>query len=306
VCIVSVIMATYKEEEKYLREAIESILNQTYSRFEYIIILDNPDNKQHINIIKEYAAADSRIKFIINEENKGLTTSLNRGLTLAKGKYICRMDADDIAINDRIEKQLEYLISNNYDLIGGLTDVICESGEQMYSIKKLPINSTQIQKALKYNNCIPHPTWFAKRDIFDKLNGYRDICACEDYDLLIRASLAGYRLCNINYTVLKYRMTSNSISRSNLYEQYLYMKYITAEYSKGNVANVDEAITFVNKNNTERKSNNYSIANQYFNEMLINLNNKKICPFITNGLKLLFCSKSYVNKIYRLFRVSSL
>jgi len=299
-------MATYKEEEKYLREAIESILNQTYSRFEYIIILDNPDNKQHIRIIKDYASIDNRIKFMINEENKGLTSSLNRGLKLAKGKYICRMDADDIAIKDRIEKQLEYLVTNNYDLIGGLTDVISESGEQMYSIKKIPFNPTQVQTGLKYNNCIPHPTWFAKRDIFDKLNGYRDIRACEDYDLLIRASLAGFKLCNINYTVLKYRMTSNSISRSNLFEQYLYMKYITAEYSKGNVANVDEAIAFVNKKNTERKSNNYSLANQNFNQMLKNLNNKKVFLFIINGVKLVFCSKSYVNKIYRLFRVSLL
>ena len=108
-CLVSIIMSTYKEEEIFLRQAIESILNQSYKDFEYIIILDNPDNNLHIRIIKEYANLDKRIKFYVNEKNMGLTASLNKGLGLAKGKYICRMDADDISINKRIENQKRYL-----------------------------------------------------------------------------------------------------------------------------------------------------------------------------------------------------
>ena len=80
---VSVIMATYKEPENQLRRSIESILNQTYKAFEYIIILDNPDNSDHIRIIKEYQQKDNRIQFHINEKNQGLTYSLNRGMQTA-------------------------------------------------------------------------------------------------------------------------------------------------------------------------------------------------------------------------------
>ena len=85
---VSVIMATYKEPENQLRRSIESILNQTYKAFEYIIILDNPDNSDHIRIIKEYQQKDNRIQFHINEKNQGLTYSLNRGLSYARQIYL--------------------------------------------------------------------------------------------------------------------------------------------------------------------------------------------------------------------------
>ena len=104
---VSVIMATYKEPENLLRQAIESILNQSYKDFEFIIILDNPGNKEHIEIVKSYQKQDSRIRFYINEKNAGLTATLNRGIELSRGKYICRMDADDISMPERIQDQKE-------------------------------------------------------------------------------------------------------------------------------------------------------------------------------------------------------
>ena len=132
---VSVIMATYKEPENQLRRSIESILNQTYKAFEYIIILDNPDNSDHIRIIKEYQQKDNRIQFHINEKNQGLTYSLNRGLSYANGKYICRMDADDISVPERLQWQKEYLEKCNVDLIGGITQVIDEE-EKVIPSKK--------------------------------------------------------------------------------------------------------------------------------------------------------------------------
>ena len=85
----SVIMATYKEEIRLLKQSIESILHQTYKDFEYIIILDNPNNLEHIELINQYVEKDKRIRFYINEKNIGLTNTLNKGLSLVKGKYIC-------------------------------------------------------------------------------------------------------------------------------------------------------------------------------------------------------------------------
>ena len=294
-CLVSVIMSTYKEEEIFLRQAIESILNQTYKDFEYIIILDNPDNNLHIRIIKEYANLDKRIKFYVNEKNMGLTASLNKGLGLAKGKYICRMDADDISINKRIENQKRYLEENNYDLIGGISQMIDENGKSIYSIKKVPTNMDKIKKALRYNQIISHPTWFGKKEVFEKLNGYRNMPLCEDYDFTLRAVLNGYKISNIDETVLKYRMTSSSISRSNLYEQYLFARFITKKYSKNKIADIKEAKQYVNNHNDDRKAKRYLKANARFNIALKDIEEKRYFKFIIDGILLTFTSFNFFN-----------
>lgn len=304
-CLVSVIMSTYKEEEIFLRQAIESILNQTYKDFEYIIILDNPDNNLHIRIIKEYANLDKRIKFYVNEKNMGLTASLNKGLGLAKGKYICRMDADDISINKRIENQKRYLEENNYDLIGGISQMIDENGKSIYSIKKVPTNMDKIKKALRYNQIISHPTWFGKKEVFEKLNGYRNMPLCEDYDFTLRVVLNGYKISNIDETVLKYRMTSSSISRSNLYEQYLFARFITKKYSKNKIADIKEAKQYVNNHNDDRKAKRYLKANARFNIALKDIEEKRYFKFIIDGILLTFTSFNYLDKIYRFVKVSS-
>lgn len=304
-CLVSIIMSTYKEEEFFLRQAIESILNQSYKDFEYIIILDNPDNNLHIRIIKEYANLDKRIKFYVNEKNMGLTASLNKGLGLAKGKYICRMDADDISINKRIENQKRYLEENNYDLIGGISQMIDENGKSIYSIKKVPTNMDKIKKALRYNQIISHPTWFGKKEVFEKLNGYRNMPLCEDYDFTLRAVLNGYKISNIDETVLKYRMTSSSISRSNLYEQYLFARFITKKYSKNKIADIKEAKQYVNNHNDDRKAKRYLKANARFNIALKDIEEKRYFKFIIDGILLTFTSFNYLDKIYRFVKVSS-
>lgn len=304
-CLVSIIMSTYKEEEIFLRQAIESILNQTYKDFEYIIILDNPDNNLHIRIIKEYANLDKRIKFYVNEKNMGLTASLNKGLGLAKGKYICRMDADDISINKRIENQKRYLEENSYDLIGGISQMIDENGKSIYSIKKVPTNMDKIKKALRYNQIISHPTWFGKKEVFEKLNGYRNMPLCEDYDFTLRAVLNGYKISNIDETVLKYRMTSSSISRSNLYEQYLFARFITKKYSKNKIADIKEAKQYVNNHNDDRKAKRYLKANARFNIALKDIEEKRYFKFIIDGILLTFTSFNYLDKIYRFVKVSS-
>ena len=304
-CLVSIIMSTYKEEEIFLRQAIESILNQSYKDFEYIIILDNPDNNLHIRIIKEYANLDKRIKFYVNEKNMGLTASLNKGLGLAKGKYICRMDADDISINKRIENQKRYLEENNYDLTGGISQMIDENGKSIYSIKKVPTNMDKIKKALRYNQIISHPTWFGKKEVFEKLNGYRNMPLCEDYDFTLRAVLNGYKISNIDETVLKYRMTSSSISRSNLYEQYLFARFITKKYSKNKIADIKEAKQYVNNHNDDRKAKRYLKANARFNIALKDIEEKRYFKFIIDGILLTFTSFNYLDKIYRFVKVSS-
>ena len=302
--MISVIMSTYKEDERLLRESIESILNQTYRDFEYIIILDYPDNDVHKSVIEEYALKDDRIHFYINEKNMGLTDSLNRGLSLCHGEYIARMDADDISLPDRLERQMKYLEKNHYDLIGGITEMINENGSLLYSIKSVPTDPKKINKALRYSQCIAHPTWLGKKEVFEKNAGYRHMPLCEDYDFTLRAVLNGFVISNLNEAVLKYRMTSNSISRSNLFEQYLYMSYITNEYKNKGIASVDKAYAYVQQHLNEKDSDKYLKANVIFNRMLQEMSDKQLLPFIKDGFCLLFSSKYYLNKIYRFMMLS--
>lgn len=302
--MISVIMSTYKEDERLLRESIESILNQTYRDFEYIIILDYPDNDVHKSVIEEYAFKDNRIHFYINEKNMGLTDSLNRGLSLCHGEYIARMDADDISLPNRLERQMKYLEKNHYDLIGGITEMINENGSLLYSIKSVPTDPKKINKALRYSQCIAHPTWLGRKEVFEKNAGYRHMPLCEDYDFTLRAVLNGFVVSNLNEAVLKYRMTSNSISRSNLFEQYLYMSYITNEYKNKGIASVDKAYAYVQQHLNEKDSDKYLKANVIFNRMLQEMSDKQILSFIKDGFCLLFSSKYYLNKIYRFMMLS--
>lgn len=299
----SVIMATYKESIECLKQSIESIINQTYNDFEFIIILDNPDNKEHIAFINDYVCKDERIKFYINDKNMGLTNTLNRGLKLAEGKYICRMDADDISELYRMEHQKKYLEENDFDLIGGISQMIDEDGNTIYSIKKVPTNFKKIKKCIKYNQVISHPTWFGKKEVFDKLNGYRNMPLCEDYDFTLRAIRQGFKISNVNECVLKYRMTKDSISRSNLFEQYLFARYITKQYSEGKVSEVEEAKAYVKKNLSDKNAKRYLKGNERFNNALNNLEEKQYIQFIANGIALLFTSKYYLDKIFRFVMV---
>ena len=124
--LISVIMSTYNESEEELKSSIYSVLNQTYSNLEFIIINDNPQN----NILAKILASikDSRVRIFNNPENLGLVYSLNRAWKLASGDIIARMDADDVCIPTRLEKQLNFMQENNYDLIGCNVRIVDETG----------------------------------------------------------------------------------------------------------------------------------------------------------------------------------
>ncbi len=302
--MISVIMSTYKEDVKILRLAIESILNQTLKDFEFIIILDNPQNQEHLQCLSYYEKEDNRVHFYVNEENKGLVASLNRALSLCSGNVIARMDADDISLPNRLEVEYKYLISNNLDMVGGVMEMIDEKGNAIYSISKVPTDPQKIKKALQFGQCLAHPTWMVKKKVYDCLNGYRNIPLCEDYDFTLRAVLNGFRLSNVNQIVLKYRMSKNSISRSNLYTQYLYMKYITRQYKQSGIADVTQAQRYVKQLDKQGARKRYMQANVYFNKALQNITDKQWLQFIKNGIHIVFSSLNYLNKIYRFIRLS--
>lgn len=297
--MISVIMGAYHEPKQIIRKSIESILNQTYADFEFIIVLDDPSNISLLNILNKYSDKDSRVRIIVNDKNLGLAASLNKAVNSARGYYIARMDADDIALPERLKVQYDYLIENDLDLIGGLTEMIDEEGKSIYSVGTVPEKHEQIIKSLKYGAVLAHPTWFGRAKVFKELNGYRLVPRTEDYDFCVRAALHRFRLGNIQRVVLKYRMTSDSISRSNLFEQYLYMRYLSNQYSNGQIADLEQAKEYVSREFTEKKGSHYARANAVFTTMLQQMSARQIVGFVGNGFKLLVASPYFLDKIRR-------
>lgn len=211
---ISVIMSVFNAE-KYLSAAVESILNQTYSDFEFIIIEDASTDRS-LEILEAYANKDSRIFLIKNKINKaseGFIKNLNLGLKHAKGAYIARMDADDISDLTRFQKQIQFLEENKeVFIVGSAVQFIGETGENIKLLSAHKRNE-DIQKNMCKNISMYHPV------VFWRNNGkifYREkMLACEDYDLYFRMMTDGYKFANINETLLQYRILTDSISRKN-------------------------------------------------------------------------------------------
>lgn len=223
---VSVIMSTYNESEKDLILSIESILNQIYTDFEFIIINDNPTSDDLRTVLEKYRQQDHRIRILTNEQNLGLVKSLNKGWQAASGTYIARMDADDIAEFTRLADQLNYIRKNHLDLVGSWIRVIDEDNMVIDAAVKFPVKDSEIKKRIVYGSCLAHPTWMIKRSVYESLNGYRLIHSCEDYDFILRAIKAGYKFGNIPKIELNYRIRSNGISVTNSNKQYLLRRYL--------------------------------------------------------------------------------
>ena len=259
---ISVLMCTYNEPETYLRNAINSILNQTYQNLQIIIVIDNPKNEQHIGICSECAQLDSRIKLLINKENMGLVKSLNKALKFATGYYVARMDADDISRLDRFEKQVNYIETHKLDLVGSNIRDMNEMGVLSKKPSNFPELHGKIKQYLRYNNAIPHPTWLGKRVVFELLDGYRDIDACEDYDFLIRLVLSGFKVGNVQEELLYYRLNSSGISSTKKAIQKTSLYIVRDYYKKGMVVPILSYKNFIISDIGKQKTNDLE---KYYN-----------------------------------------
>lgn len=211
-------MGVHNEKEEYLRLAIDSILNQTYADFEFIIIDDFSDSSCEI-ILREFAKKDSRISLYRNETNYGLTKSLNKGLSLAKGEYIARMDADDYSTRDRFQKQIDYLNSHqDIDLLGG--GVVSFGTESMFMSPAFGYSNDVAQCNLFFQSTLCHPSVIIRKSFLDRYNLKYDenVRKGQDYDMWERCSVYG-KLAVMNDVVLYYRTHSSQITSTNRGEQ---------------------------------------------------------------------------------------
>ena len=227
---ISVILPVYNGG-KYLKEAIDSILNQTFKNFELIIVNDGSTDES-LYIIRSYK--DERIK-LINQKNTGLSKALNNGIKLAKGKYIARMDQDDISHPERLKKQIKFMESHtDYVAIGTYANYISKNGEFLYT-SKTPYKSEDLKNGLPYVCPFVHSSVMMRVDALKKVGGYKNVGRYfyqEDILLWIDLSKEG-EFYNILESLLNFRITPSSCQQhSHNYFPYQ-MEIVKGYYETG-------------------------------------------------------------------------
>ena len=180
---ISIVMPAFNAE-KFIQTSMESIISQTYQNFELLIINDGSSDNT-LEIIEKFKKQDERI-ILINRKKSGLATSLNQGISLCKGQYIARMDADDIAIPERLNVQLNFLVNNpSIDLVA--SNVIFFTNNKVAGVSDFRLHKTKKLKFYSNTIGLPHPTWMARSDFYKKFNYDSKADTVEDQDLLMRA-----------------------------------------------------------------------------------------------------------------------
>ena len=198
--------------EKFLGEAIESILNQTLTDFEFLII-DDGSTDDSVEIIRSYD--DSRIYLIKNTKNLGQAKAMNRGLLLAKGNYVARLDQDDKMKKNRLFKQVEFLEKNpTISIVGSSWENIDENGLTLtYSESPLEPFECSFELFVCGENSVAHPTVTFRREITEFVGGFRaEYSPAEDLDLWLRLGAMGYKFANLPDILTCYRRTSEQES----------------------------------------------------------------------------------------------
>ncbi len=208
---ISVVMPVYNGE-KYLREAIESVLNQTFTNFEFIIVNDGSKDKTE-EIIQSYA--DERIVYINNGGNLGLSKSFNKAILVARGEYIARMDADDVSVPKRFERQRAFLQRHPHvDIVGSSLEFIDESGKHLGRYDK-QVDHLDIKFSSLFSTPMMHPTVMGKATIFKSHHYNEGLHNSEDYELWSRLLFQTQtHFANIHEPLLLYRTFPHSFTQT--------------------------------------------------------------------------------------------
>ncbi len=207
---ISILMSVYNGDV-FLRAALESILAQTFSDFECIVI-DDASTDTTSDILKEFVALDSRIHVFRNEHNHGLTASLNVGLTHCRGHYVARMDADDIALAGRLMTQY-WFMEEHPDVVasGSCVDVIDTSGQRLGE-KNLALTYEDIKSKMMFNNQFIHSTLFFRTDVLKSCGGYDETFKkSQDYELMLRLC-SRFPVVNLREKLVQFRLHGDSLS----------------------------------------------------------------------------------------------
>lgn len=203
-------MSFYSEPIHWMKLAVDSVLTQSFKDFEFIIICDNPEYAEGITYIKDIG--DDRIRLIVNEKNLGPTKSFNAAIATAKGEYIARMDADDICLPERFERQVEYLDTHSeVSVCATDTHLIDKDG----NIRQRNCYRKKKDQELNFiSNSIAHPSVMFRRSLLELRNPVynEEYIYSQDYELWTYLILHGHRIHRLDQTLLLYRKTNSQIT----------------------------------------------------------------------------------------------
>ena len=227
---VSVVMSFCKEPLPWLKLAVESILNQTSRDFEFIVVCDDPTFEEGIAYLSQAAENDPRIHLIINESNIGPTKSFNRAIALAKGEYIARMDADDIAFPERFEKQITFLDTHPHISV-------CSTDVHIIDINGNIIRKNKYKKKLKQAlniiiNCMVHPSVMYRRSLLEERSPIynENYPYSQDYELWTFLMLKGHKFHTLDEALMFYRKSPSQISSTKSHIQLSLFKKAHREF----------------------------------------------------------------------------
>ena len=216
--IISVLMSVYKEKPEWLEESINSVLNQTFENFEFIIVNDNPDGIEQKKVLDKYQKLDSRIVLISNPYNLGLPKSLNIGLEKVRGKYVARMDADDISLPNRFKLQYDFLENNlDYGICGTYARYMNEKSKVGLKVR-LAYTDEELKARLLFYTPFMHPSIMVRSNIICQLKYDEYFRVAQDIDLWLRMSKET-KFYNIPKVLLLYRVHSQNSNKRESKEQ---------------------------------------------------------------------------------------
>lgn len=311
--LISVIMPCYNRE-KYVVEAIESILNQTYSNFEFIII-DDCSTDNTFEVVKEYAKKDNRIIALRNDKNYSIVHSLNKGIKLARGKYIARMDDDDISLPKRFEKQVEFL-ENNEDVIvlGTFIKVFTDDMKEYYSWIT-ETNPEVIKILINFFNPICHPSVMIRKSFLEekKLTYAKEYEFAEEYYLWNQIIQNGGKIVNLSDILLKFRThhkriseNKNSSNKMNDLFHAIRLNLLNRIFGSGKAKKIEKAIIgypFENNNklylyNLLKQIKNINSYKKYYSDTAIEYIIDKYCG-VKSDMHIFFsCDDNYSKYLF--------
>jgi glycosyltransferase involved in cell wall biosynthesis len=195
--LISVLIPVYNVE-LFVADAVNCIINQTYKNIE-VIVVDDGSTDATFDKVQELARVDARVRVFKNDTNSKIVETLNRAFALSNGEFIARMDGDDLCDLDRIERKLRFLQDHpEYDLVGCSLKAIDSNGLNIGSFVHYA-REDLLFRTMKYVSPVSH-VWLARRSVYERLGGYRNIPCVEDYDFLLRMKSEGLRFTNLqNY-----------------------------------------------------------------------------------------------------------
>jgi glycosyltransferase involved in cell wall biosynthesis len=204
---VSVTLVVYNEKPEYLASAVESVMTQSHKNFEFIIV-DDSDDKQLTDYLRDAAGRDNRIVYIHNEKRGSRTKARNQALRLARGEYVAIVDSDDIQHKDRLAAQVEYLESNkDIGIVGTPLKKINKKGDTI-GIRSYPSSPKSVSKLMMFKNALAQPGVMIRKQAIDNTGFYDESFEkAEDYELWMRAITRGIKIANLEYPAVGYRVS---------------------------------------------------------------------------------------------------